>query len=270
MLSRIKRTLRGNRLEVTALTFLLSLWHASAEAQTACTAPIVCADGGVSAPTALVGSQTQYGVAVGGTSQTVGFITPDASTTKYLKSGGASANPTWSTIATGDLPSNVMLETENANLLGSGAASNGQVLQANGSGGTSWATPTTGTKQIFAIRSETPISAGAGTLYMGLDGTLSSSEANVKTPIADTGSLDNLYCYATASPGGTSFVLTVRTGACSSLSDSTLTVTPVTADTLVNDTTHSASITAGQCASIKIVKTGSTIQTLVACGLRKS
>lgn len=45
----------------------------------------------------------QYGVVVSGAANVLGVIAPDASTTKVLVSGGASANPSWQDIATGAL-----------------------------------------------------------------------------------------------------------------------------------------------------------------------
>lgn len=47
----------------------------------------------------------QYGVVVSGSGNTMSVIAPDASTTKVLTSGGASANPTWAAV-TATVPSN--------------------------------------------------------------------------------------------------------------------------------------------------------------------
>lgn len=48
-----------------------------------------------SSGTVLAGTPNQYGVVLSGAAGTVSVLTPDASTTKVLTSGGASANPSW-------------------------------------------------------------------------------------------------------------------------------------------------------------------------------
>ncbi len=98
-------------LAVAAVIAGLAMSISDAEALT-CSSPIGCTNGSVTAPTVLTGTPVQYGVALSGAAQAVTFLTPSASTTNYLKSGGSSANPTWSAIATGDLPTTVLIEAD--------------------------------------------------------------------------------------------------------------------------------------------------------------
>ena len=56
---------------------------------------------------------SQYGVVLGDSDNDIATLTPDASTTKVLVSGGASANPSWQDISTGALALGVFGSTPN-------------------------------------------------------------------------------------------------------------------------------------------------------------
>ena len=252
MLTRIRRLLAGNRLEIALITLCLTLWNSAAYAQTAVTAPITFVDGTLACPDCVKATAPswQYGVVVGGSGQVASSVATDASTTKFLKSGGSSANPSWATIS--------------ATVIDSGAASNGQVLTANGSGGATYTTISSGVTPVIPAMSDGPVSAGAGTVYMSLSGQLSLTEAIVRTPIKNNHTIANPAITTTVAPGGTSIVVTLGTGACTSgATYGSLTVTAsASANTVVSNTTSQA-VTGGNCAVWKIVKTGATAETLI-------
>ena len=62
-----------------------------------------------------LGPIEQYAVLVGGASDTIDSITPDASTTKVLVSGGLSADPSWQDISAGALALGAFGSSPNAN-----------------------------------------------------------------------------------------------------------------------------------------------------------
>ncbi len=77
-------------------------------------------------------SITQYAVLVGGASSTIASITPDASTTKVLVSGGLSANPSWQSIGSGALSIGTFGSTPNSG----GASISGSTLTLQPADGT--------------------------------------------------------------------------------------------------------------------------------------
>jgi hypothetical protein len=80
----------------------------------------------------------QYAVLVGGASSTINSITPDASTTKVLVSGGSSANPSWQDIDEGALDLGTFGSTPNADgLTLSGSTLNMEPADATNPGGVS-------------------------------------------------------------------------------------------------------------------------------------
>lgn len=68
-----------------------------------CTTSNTCALTGTASGN-LSYTANQYGLVASGAANTATVIAPDASTTKVLVSGGASANPTWGTVAAGAMP----------------------------------------------------------------------------------------------------------------------------------------------------------------------
>ncbi len=59
----------------------------------------------------------QYGVVLSGSGNTMSILAPDASTSKVLQSGGASANPTWLAFASAATASVLVQRDANANIL---------------------------------------------------------------------------------------------------------------------------------------------------------
>lgn len=69
------------------------------------TSPITAANGTIACPTCTVGTPSQYGLPVWGSSQTLGTINPTSQTTYFLRSKGTGANPAFEALAIGDIPS---------------------------------------------------------------------------------------------------------------------------------------------------------------------
>lgn len=100
----------------------------------------------------------------------------------------------------------------------------------------------------------TTVSASA-TDYCGI-GLLSSTESIVAQPMPAAGTIGNLYCECGASPGSSkSFAMTVRVNGASPSSGPTCTLTG-TGPATCSDTTHTASVTAGQTVDIQSVPSG--------------
>lgn len=139
------------------------------------------------------------------------------------------------------------------------APSGGQVLTATDSTHATWQSPGTGANSIITFASETQIdSSGDTTLYLGADGRLSATEADVRVPIS-AATITNLRCIPTGTVGGTSLVVTAGVGACTGALTYTggkPSVTPSTSLTTVSDTSNSLTSTAGQCVALKLAITG--------------
>tara|TARA_Y100001963_G_C6763527_1_gene440927 strand:+ start:1226 stop:1939 length:714 start_codon:yes stop_codon:yes gene_type:complete len=120
----------------------------------------------------------------------------------------------------------------------------------------------------ISFNSETQLDQNGDTLYIGVGGKVSSTEANVVVPIG-AATLGNLRCRASGTVGGTSLVATLRKGTCGSEADTSTTVT-IAGTTVVSDTSNTASITAGQCISLKLVATGDTNAVHVSCSVQKT
>ena len=74
------------------------------------TAPISADNGVITCTTCTTSaSPTNYGVAVGGASQALGFVGPDSSSTKFLRSNGSSANPSFESITAGNISGTMSL-----------------------------------------------------------------------------------------------------------------------------------------------------------------
>ena len=76
------------------------------------TAPISANNGVITCTTcATASSPTNYGVAVGGASQALGFVGPDSSSTKFLRSNGSSTNPSFEAITAGNISGTMSLSS---------------------------------------------------------------------------------------------------------------------------------------------------------------
>ena len=76
------------------------------------TAPISANNGVITCTTCTTAaSPTNYGVAVGGSSQALGFVGPDSSSTKFLRSNGSSTNPSFEAITAGNISGTMSLSS---------------------------------------------------------------------------------------------------------------------------------------------------------------
>jgi len=104
---RLRRRIRRHTGLVAFLAILCTslLNPSSALAALEATAPLTQNNGILACPTcATEAAPTQYGLPVWSTTQELGVVGPDASTTKALFSAGSSANPAFRSIAIGDIP----------------------------------------------------------------------------------------------------------------------------------------------------------------------
>jgi hypothetical protein len=90
----------------------------------------------------------QYAVLVGGDSSTIASITPDASTTKVLVSGGASANPSWQDIDEGAIDLGTFGSTPNTK----GASLSGSTLTLQPADGTNPGGVSTAAQDIAGVK----------------------------------------------------------------------------------------------------------------------
>lgn len=131
-------------------------------------------------------------------------------------------------------------------------------------------TITAGANPPLTFSSETKIPAGSTTVYMGLGGRLSATEADVIAPVSAS-TFMNLRCYSSGTTGGSGVAVSVGTGACTAglTYTSTPTVTP-TSTTAVADTSNSATTTANQCVALKLVPASTTTATFINCTLERT
>lgn len=153
------------------------------------------------------------------------------------------------------------------------APSGGQVLKATDSTHATWQTLSAGASSILSFASETVIdSASTTTYYMGLGGKVSTSEADVISPVS-AATIGNLRCYASGTVGGTSLVITTGVGACTAgltyTSSPTVTVTGTTMTSQV-DLTNPIGPTANQCIALKLVATGDTNPVYINCTMDRT
>lgn len=184
-------------------------------------------------------SISQYGVVLGLTGNNIVTLAPDASTTKVLVSGGASANPSWQAIGSGALALGSFGSTPNS----SGASLSGGTLTlqpADGSnpGGVSTASQSFGGAKVFVISATSPIfgvlSGGGGTSQIQYPSSATNYNFNLASTAGTTGQF-------LTSGGGGSTAMTWTTP--SSIIPSTITVTNTTTNSTFYPTFINNSIT---------------------------
>jgi len=138
-----------------------------------------------------------------------------------------------------------------------------------------WEAESSGTysKSTLVFTSETKIDLGDNTtpVFIGLGGRVSLTEGDVATPI-DAGSFTHLYCRADTTLNSTNGVtVTLRTGACGSEADTSVTV-DVLGTSSVSFTGTAASVTAGQCMTLSAVRktSGDPAAGYINCTLQKT
>jgi len=108
------------------------------------------------------------------------------------------------------------------------------------------------------------------TLYVGLAGSVDTTEARVTVPMT-AATFDDIYCASSVDPGGTgqSYAITMRKGACGSEADSTLTCTIATGSTTCTGSVAD-SVTAGQCVSLSVVASAAAASGTVQCTMQRT
>lgn len=107
----------------------------------------------------------------------------------------------------------------------------------------------------YAFTSATLLSDGNTTVYVSLSGAVSTSATDIRAQsVVGAGTLRNLRIVL--SQNCSSCTATLRKGTCGgTLSDTSVTVTPATANTPVADTTNNTTTTANQCVQVGLAKT---------------
>jgi hypothetical protein len=111
-----------------------------------------------------------------------------------------------------------------------------------------------------------PLSSGTNSSYGGIGGVVDPVEGIAQQPMP-AGVFRNLRCTASATPGGSGITVTVRSGTCGALGDSSQTVTLTTANVVATDTTHALTLTAGQCLAIKYTTNSTSTLAGVGCSM---
>ena len=172
-----------------------------------------------------------------------------------LKSGGT--NGTLVGTTTGTLTSGNLAKFDaNGNIVDAGFAS------------------VTAVNAVIAFSTETALSTGSSTSYLGLDGRVASSEDAAQVPVS-AGTFGELRCVPTATPGGTGLRVTLGIGDCDgsldfSNSSSPVQVTATTANTAVADTSDAQAATAGQCVALKVERLTTTQAAYLNCSIAKT
>lgn len=133
-----------------------------------------------------LGPIQQYAVLVGGASDTIASITPDASTTKVLVSGGLSADPSWQDISTNALALAAFGSSANANAATlSGSTLTLQPASASFPGGVSTTTQTFAGAKTFSTSVSTPTSivTGSSSGSITIQGQAAAGTYNFNLPI---------------------------------------------------------------------------------------
>lgn len=245
--------------------------------------PLVENNGHFSCPTCYKGTPTQYGIAVGGADQTVGFVGPDADTHKMLFSGGASANPSLRLPTIADTPDSLKSGGANADGFVTRATAGGKVagkqatFDSNGNlessaydvGAAGSIVPS------FDVSPSTSTEVVDSThpVYCGLDGSCSTTAngTDVQTRYAGSGTLTKLDCFAT---GATSATVSAEifAGTCNAaLATGTL-------KSVINTTAYGAatnsgttSYTAGQCVVQKFsIASGAANKVVLRCSVQQT
>lgn len=193
-------------------------------------------------------------IANGGTgqsSQTAGFDALDPLTTK------------------GDL-----IVHNGTNSIRVGVGTNNYVLTADSAqaSGVKWAAVTSGTNAIVSLSTVTPVTVLSATpVYVSLGGNVSTTESNVRTPIASAVTFGNLQCVA--SSGTTNAITAVLgTAACGTTANVTSKAQVVMSATANTTGTSSGStaVTAGECAVIKLTAGTDAAATTINCSYERT
>ena len=131
---------------------------------------------------------------------------------------------------------------------------------------------------VLSFTSETKIASGSTTVYMAPGGRVSTTENNVRTPIASASTFGKISCLASADPHSSSsagIAVTLISGACDSVStltassvDSTVTAAiTATADSSAGDT---VTVSAGQCIALKLVPASTDTAVFVNCTVERT
>lgn len=197
--------------------------------------------------------------------------------TGTINLGGASSVslPADSIDALTDISASIKSGSTGAQKLATTASTfaNSQCVQtdANGNLTTTGATCAgTASTPVTFWKSQTKISADSTTVYVDVNGSVSTSDdLSSQTPVP-AGTWKNLRC--TASALGTSASVTVAKGTCGSalVTTSMPTVSLTTANTQVEETSTSFSTTSGQCINFKVAKTSFGAAAWVACSLERT
>jgi len=111
------------------------------------------------------------------------------------------------------------------------------------------------------------LGTGSQTVY-AIPGDVSATEGAVETPVSAT-TWTNLRCESDAVPGGTGITITGRSGACGTLSASSL-VCPIGAASTTCSNSNTMSPTLNQCMSFSIVGGTTTTAVHVTCSVERS
>ena len=134
-----------------------------------------------------LGPIEQYAVLVGGASDTIESITPDASTTKVLVSGGLAADPSWQDISAGALALGAFGSSPNANAASlSGATLTLQPASGSFPGGVSTGTQTFAGAKTFSTSISSPLHliTGSSSGTITVQGQAAAGTYNFNLPIS--------------------------------------------------------------------------------------
>jgi len=206
-----------------------------------------------------------------GISMSNGSIAVDQSFAHSLNTSGTAAGLS-ATLGVASGGTNLTSATDDTVITGNGTTWQARALADCPSGGVSytassntWGCNSIGSaiNPILSFASETRIASGSTTVFMGLGGRLSTTEADVISPIG-AHRLKNLRVYSSAATGGSGIAVTVGHGACTGALTYTSTPTAtVTSTTQVADTSTSVTPTAGHCIALRLVPSSTTTATFI-------
>jgi len=189
---------------------------------------------------------------------------------------GATVNlPSGAVDAIGEIATGIKSGGAAGVLLATTAASltNGQCVQSNVDGNLVSSGAGCGGTGVFSrivANSETPVTVTTATpVYMSLGGALSTTEADVRTPIVSTATFTGLACIAKT---GTTNAITATLGenACTVTADvatKLANVMSATANTFTADNTGTTIVSGGECAVIKLTVGTDALVTDIVCTL---
>lgn len=204
-----------------------------------------------------------------------GSIAVDQSYAHSLNTSGTAAGLS-ATLAVASGGTNLTSASDDNLMVGNGTTWQSKALTDCPSGGISYTASSntfgctavgSAINPMIVFASETKIASGSTTVYMGVGGRLSTTEADVITPVG-AHRFKNLRVYASGTTGGSGIAVTVGAGACTG--GLTYTSTPtatVTSTTQVADTSNSVTPSAGQCIALKLVPATTTTATFVNASL---